>query len=184
LPILEEAKKMPLDEWMVYAHEAAVAHLSGLPVVEKKEDGAKPSLTGTDLAAFNKGKDIFLKEGYCGTCHQPDGKGLAASGFPPLAQSKWVTGNEDRLIKVVLNGMLGPIEVNGAKFPGQVPMTPFGGLLNDEEIASVLTYVRNSFGNKAPAVSAAKVKSVRAATAAKKDFYTPEKLLAEHPLEK
>ncbi|MFT3705962.1 MAG: HEAT repeat domain-containing protein [Agriterribacter sp.] len=184
LPILEEAAKKPLDEWMVYAHEAAVAHLKGLPVVEKKEDDTKPALTGTDLALFNKGKDIFFKEGYCGTCHQPDGKGLAASGFPPLAQSKWVNGSEDRLIKVVLNGMFGPIEVNGVKFPGQVPMTSFGGLLNDEEIASVLTYVRNSFGNKAPAVSADKVKKIRAATRDKKDFYTPEKLLAEHPLEK
>lgn len=184
LPILAEAQKMPLDEWMVYAHEAAVAHLSGLPVVEKKEDEAKPALTGTDLAAFNKGKEIFFREGYCVTCHQPDGKGLAASGFPPLAQSKWVTGSEDRLIKVVLNGMMGPIEVNGVKFPGQVPMTPFSGLLKDDEIAAVTTYVRNSFGNKAPAVSADKVKKIRAATKDKKDFYTPEKLLAEHPMEK
>jgi len=80
--------------------------------------------------------------------------------------------------------MLGPIEVNGTKYPGQVPMTPFEGLLNDEEVAAVLTYVRNSFGNQATPIQADQVKKVRAETQNKKDFYSPEKLLQEHPLEK
>jgi len=181
---LAEAAKKPMDEWVIHAYETAVAHLKGQPVIEKKEAPIKSSLKGTELAMFKKGKEIYAREGFCGTCHQPNGKGLAASGFPPLAGSKWAIGNEDRLIKVVLKGMMGPLDVNGVKYPGQVPMTPFAALLNDEEIASVLTYVRNSFGNKAPVVTAAKVKKVRAATAAKKDFYTPEKLLAEHPMEK
>ncbi len=47
----------------------------------------------------------------------------------------WVTGNEERLIKIVLNGLMGPIEVLDKEYPGQVPMTPFGGMLNDEEMA-------------------------------------------------
>ena len=63
-------------------------------------------------------------------------------------------------------------------------MTPFGGMLNDEEVAAVLTYVRNSFGNNAPAVSPAKVKEVRAAINNKAGFYSPEELLKQHPLEK
>ena len=79
-------------------------------------------------------------------------------GFPPLANSKWVPGNEERLIKIVLKGMMGPMEVNGKKYPGQVPMTPFGGMLKDEEVAAVLTYVRNSFGNNASAIMPEKVK--------------------------
>ncbi|WP_143092902.1 c-type cytochrome, partial [Arsenicibacter rosenii] len=86
--------------------------------------------------------------------------------------------------KIALKGLMGPIEVNTKKYPGQVPMTPFGGLLNDQEVAAVLTYVRNSFGNKAPAISAAQVKKVREATKSKQDFYTPQQLAAEHPNEK
>ncbi|MNI72434.1 hypothetical protein D3C73_1283750 [compost metagenome] len=78
---------------------------------------------------------------------------------------------------------MGPIEVNGKKYPGQVPMTPFGGLLKDQEVAAVLTYIRNSFGNKGTAISPEKVKAIRKAIQNKKDFYSPEQLLKEHPME-
>jgi len=184
LPILEEARKKPLDDWMVHAHETAVAHLKGEPVKKATEVAIVSHLRGKDLELFTQGRAIFGKEGYCITCHQGDGQGLKASGFPPLAGTKWVLGNEERLIKIVLKGLMGPIEVNGTTYPGQVPMTPYGGLLNDQEVAAVLTYVRNSFGNQAPAVYPEKVKEVRAATAAKKDFYSPDELLRAHPLEK
>ena len=184
LPILAEAAKKPLDEWMVNAHETAVAHLSGTSVKKAKEAETKSNLKGAEAELFAMGKEIYGKEGYCVTCHQADGKGLSASGFPPLTGNKWVQGNEERLIKIVLKGLMGPLEINGVKYAGQVPMTPYGGLLNDKEVAAVLTYVRNSFGNQAPAVSPEKVKQVRAATESKKDFYTTTKLLSEHPLEK
>ena len=117
------------------------------------------------------------------TCHQPDGKGLSASGFPPIAGTKWVTGSDTRLIKLVLNGLYGPIKVLDNEYGGQVPMTPFGGMLKDEEIAAVLTYVRNSFGNQASPITPAKVKEVRAATKSKTGFYSPEELLKAHPME-
>ena len=185
LPILAEAAKKPLDDWMVYAHETAVAHLKGENVaVKKKEAEVATTLKGAELELFKLGKTIYSKEGYCATCHQADGNGLTASGFPPLAGTKWVQGNEERLIKIALKGLMGPIEVNGKQYPGQVPMTPFAGLLNDKEVAAVLTYVRNSFGNKASAITPEKVKEVRAATAGKSDIYTSSKLLSEHPLEK
>jgi len=185
LPILAEAAKKPLDDWMVYAHETAVAHLKGENVVVKKKEAEVVStLKGAELELFKLGKTIYSKEGYCATCHQADGNGLTASGFPPLAGTKWVQGNEERLIKIALKGLMGPIEVNGKQYPGQVPMTPFAGLLNDKEVAAVLTYVRNSFGNKASAITPEKVKEVRAATAGKSDIYTSSKLLSEHPLEK
>lgn len=184
LPILAEAKKMPLDEWMVHAYDAAVAHLKGENVKDENEEGNSVKLKGAELALFNQGKQIYSIEGYCRTCHQPDGKGLPDSGFPPLAHSQWVTGSEERLIKLVMKGMLGPIEVNNKKYPGQVPMTPFGNLLKDEEIAAVLTYVRNSFGNSGTAVSPEKVKQVRKKIEGRKDFYSPEQLLAEHPMER
>jgi mono/diheme cytochrome c family protein len=185
LPILAEAAKKPLDDWMVYAHETAVAHLKGENVVVKKKEAEVVStLKGAELELFKLGKTIYSKEGYCATCHQADGNGLTASGFPPLVGTKWVQGNEERLIKIALKGLMGPIEVNGKQYAGQVPMTPFAGLLNDKEVAAVLTYVRNSFGNKASAITPEKVKEVRAVTAGKSDIYTSSKLLSEHPLEK
>ena len=184
MPILAEARKKPLDEWSIHAYETAVAHLNGVPVKKEKEVVAKSLLKGKELELFNAGKVIYGKEGYCTTCHQADGKGLTASGFPPLTANKWVLGSEDRLIKLALKGLLGPIEVSGKKYPGQVPMTPFGGLLNDEEMAAVLTYVRNSFGNQGSAILPERVKKVRAATESKQDFYSPDQLLKEHPMEK
>ncbi|GAA4441339.1 GDSL-type esterase/lipase family protein [Pontibacter saemangeumensis] len=183
LAIVNEAGKKPLDEWMVHAHETALAHLNGRAVEKKEQAIAKTDLKGAEQDLYIKGKAIYAREGFCGTCHQPDGKGLTSSGFPPLTGTKWVVGSDERLIKIVLKGLHGPIEVLGKEYPGQVPMTPFGGMLKDEEVAAVLTYVRNSFGNKASAVTPEKVKAVREATKDKTGFYSPQELLEQHPAE-
>jgi mono/diheme cytochrome c family protein len=184
LPILDLAKKHPLDPWMEKPHEIAVAHASGINVVRKKEAPLVSTLKGKDLELFTEGQKWYAKEGYCNTCHQTNGKGLPASGFPPLANSIWVTGNQERLIKLVIKGIMGPMELNGVKYAGQVPMTPYGGLMSDKDIAAVLTYVRNSFGNKASAIDPEKVKEVRAKIAYKHDLYNANMLLSEHPIEK
>lgn len=115
IPIVMEAGKKPLDEWMVHAYETALAHLNGHEVKKEKEVIAKTELKGTDRDLFLKGKAIYAREGFCTTCHQPDGKGLPASGFPPLSGANWVVGSQDRLIKLVLKGMYGPVEVKGKK---------------------------------------------------------------------
>ncbi|CAN5541924.1 hypothetical protein BH23BAC1_BH23BAC1_37740 [soil metagenome] len=94
---------------------------------------------------------------YCGNCHQRDGKG-APGRFPPLAQTDWVTGNKERLISIVLNGMQGNIEVNGEEYNNIMPAHSF---LNDQEISLILTYIRQNFGNNAGAVSPEEVKNVR-----------------------
>lgn len=94
---------------------------------------------------------------YCGTCHQANGKGAGAR-FPPLAETTWVTGNKNLLIGIVLKGMNGPIEVNGQQFNGTMPHHRF---LEDEEIAHILTYIRQNFGNDASAVSPEEVAAVR-----------------------
>jgi mono/diheme cytochrome c family protein/glucose/arabinose dehydrogenase len=184
LAVLAEAAKKPLDEWMQPSYETALAHLNNREVPPKKEAFAKTDLKGPDLELHNKGRAIYNRDGFCGTCHQPNGKGLTASGFPPLTANNWVLGNQDRLIKIVLKGLYGPMEVQGVKYSGQVPMTPFGGMLKDDEVAAVITYIRNSFGNKAPAVSPDRVKQVRAATKNKTGFYSPSELLKQHPMEK
>jgi mono/diheme cytochrome c family protein/glucose/arabinose dehydrogenase len=181
LLVAEAAAEMELDKWMVHAHETVVAHLNGRSLEEEEEEATKTDLKGVDLALFNKGKEIYERDGSCMTCHQVDGKGLDASGFPPLVGTKWVLASEDRLIKLVLNGLYGPIKVLGKQYPGQVPMTPQRGLLNDEELAGVMTYVRNAFGNKASVVTPEKVKQIRSETTDKTGFYTPEELLEQHP---
>ncbi len=181
IPIVLEAAKKPLDDWMIHAHGTALAHLNRDIVIEEKEEEIITHLEGADLELFKKGKEIYHRDGYCVTCHQPNGKGLEASGFPPLVETNWVTGSEERLIKLTLNGIIGPMEVNGKKYPGQVPMTPFGGLLKDEEVAAVLTFVRNSFGNKASVVSTDKVESVRASIEGNSQFFKAEDLLQQYP---
>jgi glucose/arabinose dehydrogenase/mono/diheme cytochrome c family protein len=183
MPILEAAKLKPLDDWMVYAFETAVAHLNGVAVIKPKVvKKVETNLKGDDLALFSKGKEVYSKEGYCVTCHQADGNGLTASGFPPLSGTEWVIGDQVRLVKVILKGLMGPIEVNGKQYEGAVPMTPFEGL-SDQEVAAVATYIRNSFGNTASPIQPSVVKEVRATLSKKQSFYQSTKLLKMHPLE-
>lgn len=183
ISILNETANHPLDDWMERSYEASMAHLLGNVPAESVGDETETNLTGTDLELFQKGRKIYVRDGYCGTCHQPDGQGLTAAGFPPLAGTRWVTGSEERLIKLTLHGLVGPMEVLGEEYPGSVPMTPFRGLLDDEEMAAVLTYIRNSFGNEATPVSEEQVREVREATSDKTGFYSPDELLEEHPLD-
>lgn len=109
------------------------------------------------------GKAVYTT--VCVACHQATGLGLPPA-FPPLAGSEWVTGSEDRLIRIVLHGLQGPIKVKGTEFNGAMPPAgPGSGFnLNPEKIAAVLTYVRQEFGNGAAPVSPAKVAEVRGAT--------------------
>ena len=162
---------------MVHAYETSEAHLNGKSVREKNDEEIKTHLTGADRDLFIRGKEIYARDGYCATCHQPGGEGLSASGFPPLSNTSWVIGNEERLIKIALKGLLGPIEVSDKKYPGQVPMTPFEGLLKDDEVAAVLTYVRNSFGNKSSVITPEKVKAVREKIKSKTGFYSPDRII-------
>lgn len=184
--IVALAAAQPQDAWNKNATGTAAGRLAGHPEEEVEEHPAPPvpeKLSPEGKKRFLAGHKIYVKEGYCITCHQADGKGLPAAQFPPIAGTKWAQGNEERLIKLTLHGLYGPIEVQGKKYPGQVPMTQFAGLLDDEAIASVLTYVRNAFGNSAPEVTPDTVKKVRAAAGAR-SFYTPAELLKDHPMEK
>ena len=174
-----EAKKMPLDDWMDYAHQVSVSHISGRALYEEKiEEKIITDLKGSDLALFEQGWKLYNRNGLCIICHQVDGKGLSASGYPPLADTDWVTGNEERLIKILLKGLYGPLEVNGGKYKGV--MASYDKLLNDEDIASVLTYIRNSFGNQASVIRKEKVARVRLATRDRGNYFTSEELLQEN----
>lgn len=176
--VLTIAKAREVDSKMEQSFRFAANVFSGAAVKgEKPEKVVAPNrLKDADAIRFVKGAEIFLRDGHCATCHQKDGKGLPDAGFPPIAGTEWANGDPERLIKLTLNGLIGPIEVQGRTYPGQVPMTPFGKLLNDEEIASVLTYVRNSFGNESSPIQPDQVKAVREKTQDKEGLYNPSEL--------
>jgi len=179
------ASRQPLDIWSKEVVETTLSRLGGLADEERPEFVALPvpaHLKGPAARQYTLGQEVYHRDAHCFACHQPNGKGFEGA-VPALENSPWVSGNPERLIKLSLYGLMGPIEVNGAKFDGQVPMTPFGGLLSDEELAAVLTFVRNSFGNRAEPVAPAAVKKVREANAGRLLLYTTDELLKEHPLE-
>ncbi|HTI94402.1 MAG TPA: cytochrome c [Puia sp.] len=111
---------------------------------------------GGMAASLARGKQVYLEQ--CLACHQADALGVSGMN-PPLVKTKFVLGDKNTLVKIVLNGMKG-IEVEGEDYHGV--MAPHSDL-TDQQIADVLTYVRNSFGNKAVAVKASEVKAIRAA---------------------
>lgn len=181
--IVAAASAKPLDEWSKAAAKTAADRLAGVaekPVAEYVTVPPPAHLDDVAKKQFIAGQEVYHREGSCMTCHRGDGNGLAPA-FPPISNSPFLTDTE-RAIKIVLFGLMGPIEVKGQKFDGQVPMTPFGGMLKDDEIANVLTYVRNTFGNKAGPVSAAEVKKVREANPNRMMIMTVDELLKAHPL--
>lgn len=180
LSVLSIVKAQPTDDWMKEPLQMASTTITGVaPPKGKPKTKVPRHLKGAAANLFILGKDVYHRDAHCATCHQADGKGLPAAGFPPLAKTKWVNEDPDRLIKITMKGLIGPIEVNGKKYNGA--MTPFEGLLNDREIAGVLTYVKNSFGNKSGSISHQQVHKVRAEMKGKVDILNADKLLKEHP---
>jgi mono/diheme cytochrome c family protein len=119
-------------------------------VLSFREDGL---LVQDQMAS---GKKVY--ESYCLPCHMADGGGVKGMN-PPLVKTVYVLGDKKRLIGIVLNGMDEPLEIDGETYSNVMAPHNF---LKDQEIADVLTYVRNSFGNKASPITAEEVKTVRA----------------------
>ncbi|MFL5788014.1 MAG: c-type cytochrome [Flavisolibacter sp.] len=124
-------------------------------IVHKSVTVNKTSLQASIL----NGKTVYAAN--CLTCHQVDGSGVPNLN-PPLIRTKWVLGDRSVLIKQVLNGSKGKIEIDGESFHNVMPPL---SKLTDQQIADVITYVRNSFGNKGSIVTPQQVKSIRDKTA-------------------
>ncbi|MEM0896684.1 MAG: PVC-type heme-binding CxxCH protein, partial [Verrucomicrobiota bacterium] len=151
---------------------------------EEKSYGPTAKLSSADLKIYKHGKEIYNRDAYCGTCHQPNGLGLP-NIYPPLTDPQWID-NDERLIKIALKGLWGPITVAGKDYDptkGVPPMTGFGAMLKDDEIAAVLSYVRQSFGNDGEFITPEQVAKVREATKDRINFYMVDEILKEHPLE-
>lgn len=124
---------------------------------------AAPKTTGTKsssnlAASMERGKAVYAAN--CLACHQASGGGVPSLN-PTLKKTKWVTGPKTDLIQWVLKGGKGHVEIDGESFHNAMPSQ---AKLSDDQIADVLTYVRNSFGNKNSAVTPAEVTAVRAKT--------------------
>ena len=109
-----------------------------------------------DKATMERGKKVYTQ--YCMACHQVDGSGVPGLN-PPLEKTPHVSGSKTTLIKIILKGMNTHEEINGETYSNI--MAPHDHL-TDQQIADVLTYVRNSFGNRAMAITSGDVKYVRA----------------------
>ncbi|MEY5025128.1 MAG: hypothetical protein RLZZ244_656 [Verrucomicrobiota bacterium] len=203
---IELARKVEMekDYYLNYCFKETLKQLGSLPegkgIVEKdpllmaklrvapetKYGPTNKKLAGEDLKMYNLGKEVFNREAHCVTCHQADGQGVD-NVYPALARSEWLRDDPERAIKVVLKGLYGPLQLHGKSYgpeKGTPPMMGFAGLLKDQELAAVLTYVNQSFGNDLPAVKAEQVKKVREETSGRTNFYMVEELLKEHPLNK
>ena len=157
------AVEQPSDKFLDYALKQTVRHLAptaGKLAAELSAPQAAyfKKIASTGPSVVSPGQAIY--EALCLNCHQAAGQGLTGV-YPPLAKSDWVAGDVQTLIKITMHGLAGPTKVQGKDY-GLVPMPPMG--LDDQQLADVLTYVRNAFGNKAPAVKVEEVKAVRDAT--------------------
>jgi nitrite reductase (NO-forming) len=131
-----------------------------LASLEPVAAAAKATVSGTLTREQQAQAGSVLFKGTCSTCHQPNGEGLATV-FPPLAKSDFLAKSPQRVIEVVLNGLTGPVTVNGLNYNSVMPPM---SQLNDDEVANILTYVNSSWGNTGPAITAKQVAEVRAKT--------------------
>jgi mono/diheme cytochrome c family protein/glucose/arabinose dehydrogenase len=138
--------------------------------------GAEPEMAVKPLTAeqqkqFEQGKELFLLS--CGACHQPHGKGQEGLA-PPLVDSEWVAGPPTRLVRMVLNGVRGPINVQGRTYELDMPSL---GVFEDEQIAAILTYIRREWGHTYDPVEPEPVKKIRAETEKREEAWTELELL-------
>ena len=113
---------------------------------------------------------------YCAACHQYDGQGMGDA--PPLdASSTWVTGPPERLIKIVLHGVKGKMEIAGRTYDREMP--GFGKMLTDEQAASLLSFVRRQFAGVNESITPDAVGHIRASNQDRTAYWSVEELLAE-----
>jgi nitrite reductase (NO-forming) len=146
--LVYSGKEVDID----YLGDKAVA--SSAPVVTAAAALEKGTL---DLKTQIAAGEVLFK-GTCSVCHQPDGRGLP-NVFPPLAKSDFLMQDKRRSIEIVLKGLTGPVTVNGNQFNSVMPPM---SQLRDDEVANILTFVRNSWGNQGDGVAQADVTEIRA----------------------
>jgi mono/diheme cytochrome c family protein len=168
---LKDAVALVAKDPKVVAKLQAAAGPAPAPAAAPVASAAKAgAFVKADPEQMKRGAAVYART--CIACHQPTGLGLPPV-FPPLANAPIVAGNPELPVKFILQGLMGPITVNGMTYNSMMP--PVAGV-SDADIADVLTYVRQSFGNQANAVTADQVKAIRAATAGRTTMWTTAEL--------
>ena len=148
------------------------------PLIAWTGDGRTPAevrvreMSAAEEASWNRGRELYTI--VCGACHQPHGNGQEGLA-PPLKESEWVLGSEQRMVRMVLHGVRDAITVKGQKW--ELNMPAFKDALEDQQIADALTYVRREWGNTAPPVPVESVRKARSQTADREDSWTEAELL-------
>ena len=124
-------------------------------------------------SSLERGKAVY--ENVCALCHNPDGMGKPNQA-PPFAGSDWAMGSAARMIRIPLSGLSGPVKVKDTEW--NLSMPAMGAALPDDDLAAVLTYIRQSWGNKGSAVTPEQVKAVRAEIGNRSQPWTAEQLNA------
>lgn len=124
------------------------------------------------VAAADPGNARF--DAYCAACHLSGGAGGIGEA-PPLDGAAWVTGPEGRLIRIVLQGLRGPVEIGGRTYNQEMPA--FGKVLTDADAALLVSYVRRRFGGVNVPVPPGTIARVRAATASHTGYWTVQELM-------
>lgn len=160
---------------MVKAYEVLVAGLTW-PHDSRVRADTVAKLTVTEQALFDIGATQYAT--ICAACHQANGQGLAGVA-PPLAASDWVTGDAQIPTAIVLQGLIGPVTVQGQDWNMVMPgLGAVPGLLDDSKLAGIVTYIRRSWGNESSAVTLTEVAKIRAKLADRKQPWTAEELKA------
>lgn len=143
--------------------------------VVQKASTEKSLLDEKSLKQFALGRQKYLA--VCSGCHGNDGKGVTRLG-PPLAASEWVAGDEMRLMLIVLHGLEGAIEVNGKKYdkPNILPVMPSHATMDDSDVAAILTYIRNEWGNVGTPLTGRQVGMTRALSQGRVNPWTAKEL--------
>lgn len=137
-----------------------------LQVLEKKKlmKSLQSKLKPAALTSMLRGFDLF--QVHCGICHGQNGEGITGLA-PPLVGSEWVNGDEDRLIRIVLDGLKGPIVINNKTFGSEATLMPghrHQTILTNQKLADILSFIRGVFGSSDAPVSRQKVNKVREET--------------------
>ena len=138
--------------------------------VQQIELNQPPPPSGPDLA---KGRRAF--ENNCALCHNIDGTGKPGQA-PPFVKSEWAHGPATRMIRIPLNGLAGPIKVNGQVWNQNPSMGPMGAGLSDEDLANVLSYIRTSWGNTGSPVTPEQVGAVKKEVGSRTQPWTEDEL--------
>lgn len=154
-----------------------ISHSSGdfrWDVYDPRFDASAHTAGPKEFDPIARGKKVFNN---CIACHQSSGTGIPGV-FPPLAGSDWIGKSPDILTRIVLNGLSGEIEVNGTIYSNA--MTAFNSL-SDKDVASVISYIRNSWGNAFDIVSIEEVAAIRASVGSRSSPFTASELLEMFP---